>query len=624
MKPCCRIAAALLSQTLLLLSGLAAPALHAQETPETQVTLLPAAEREELLRANNITPPATPLSAPGTAPQLPERVLCLSQRNADGSTRLVWRDYARKAIVIQFFGPDKRLKSETVRKTAPAPLAEPERALALYLSREQSAQLKALFGTETASATPFQEMLPIVTDQADARFAHRLVRFRFQKKRAAGPQADHVLILVDLDEKKVIESSRSEGAWEEAPALAEPPQAAIMAPGQVPQGAPRQTATVLQKFTMNFWKTPTTSVPSTVAWRVTFGIESHNGGSKVMFIEKADYSRDYKDDADTANDGWVTILGDTRLAEINVPYNKGGPEYYDISDFSFGLHKLNADSDGGPTCIGPKELFFDCVLKELHDAQNYSFDKGGRSVRGQQMDLWSVLSAANYSYIMRYTFHADGMIELNLGPAAHNLTFSPDQQTQDISTHLHIGCWRITPVLGDARNIAVKEIKYISTSATGSAATTQVADFNGGREGGIAVSPQEYTMIRLESLTQKNAHQPPSPLCYDVISRSHGAARRFVDGSEWSQKDYWVTHRQTAGGEPALDFRNLPDLASARRSLANAPLVLWHHSSLIHRARDEDFGPVGADPNAGIASTGFVGLVLKPRNLHPSSPFYKP
>ncbi|MES2738373.1 MAG: hypothetical protein V4672_18780 [Verrucomicrobiota bacterium] len=601
---------------------LSLPAIQAQETT---VTLLSAAERDELWRVNQITPPAMPLAAPGSAPQLPERVLCLSQKNADGSARLVWRDYKKKAIVSQFFGSDKLLKSETVRQTGPAPLTQVERTVALYLSKDQSAELKALYGPDLASAQPFQEMLPIVTDQADARFAHRLVRFRFQKKRDPGPLADHVLIVVDLDERKVIESTRSEGAWEETPTLATPEaQAAIMAPGQVPQGAPRQTATVLQKFTLNFWKTPTTPVPSTTAWRVTFGIESHNGGSKIMFIEKADYSRDYKDDADANNDGWITILGDTRLAEINVPYNKGGPEYYDISDFSFGLHKLNKDSDGGPTCIGPKEVFFDCVLKELHDAQNYSLDKGGRTVRGQQMDLWSALSAANYSYIMRYTFHADGMIEMNLGPAAHNLTFPGTQQTQDISTHLHIGCWRITPVLGDARNVAVKEIKYISTSTTGSAATTQVADFNGGREGGIELRPQEYTMIRLESRTQKNTHQPPSPLSYDVITRTHGTARRYVDGASWSLKDFWVTLRQTAAGEPALDFRNLPDLAAARRSLTNAPIVLWHHASLIHRARDEDFGPVGTDPNAGIASTGYVGLMLKPRNLHPSSPFYKP
>ena len=553
-------------------------------------------------------------------PQLPERVLCETLKYADGSARIVWRDYTRKEIVSQFYGPDKKLVAE--RPATTAQLSVIERELALFLARKQSAELKSVFGTKVSDAIPSDEMVPIVGERSDPLFGHRLVRFRFRNAKD-DKKADYVLVIVDLDAKKVVESSQSEGALEKDPQTTEG-GGAPSAPGEVPQIDPPQEQTVVQDFAVEFRRNETETITTRTAWKIKFGVESHNGGSKVLCVKEAHYSRLFTNDNDNTNDGWLQILGDTRLAEINVPYNDGATEFYDISNFNFGLQKLDARFDAGPSCVGPApKVFFECVMKEVHDAHTYSMDRGGRAIRGQQMDLWSVLAAANYSYIMRYSFHADGMVELNLGPTSHNLAFGAKQR-QDITTHLHIGCWRITPVLGDASAVKLQEIKYISTPATGARSKTEVLDFNGGREGGVEIVPREYTAIRIESQTQNSAHAPPSKVSYDLIPHGFGTARRFAAGSEWTQSDFWATLPRTQSGEPALEFKDLKDLAKDRRELKDSPIILWHHSSLIHRARDEDFGPAGANPSDGVASANYSGLILKPRNLHDASPFYKP
>lgn len=587
---------------------------------ENSVSQLSVAERSALLQANNIKETSAPPSAPGEMPQLPERVLCESVKYADGSARLVWRDYTRKEIVSQFYGTDKKLISEKLATTAH--LSVIERELALYLVRKQSTELKAVFGAQVPDASPFEELVPLVGERSDPLFGHRLVRFRFRKAKDAN-KADYVLVIVDLDAKKLVESSQSEGTIEKDPQTGGG-GGAPSAPGEVAQEDPPQEQTVVQDFAVEFRRNETETITTRTAWKIKFGVESHNGGSKVLCIKEAHYSRRFVKDDNDANDGWLQILGDTRLAEINVPYNDGDTEFYDISNFSFGLQKLDERFDAGPSCVGPApKVFFECVMKEVHDAHTYSMDRGGRAIRGQQMDLWSVLAAANYSYIMRYSFHADGMVELNLGPTSHNLAFG-SKQRDDITTHLHVGCWRITPVLGDASALKLQEVKYISTPATGARSRTEVVDFNGGREGGVEIVPHEYTGIRIESRTQNSPHDPPSKISYDLIPHGFGAARRFAFGSEWTQSDFWATLPRTQTGEPALEFKEVNELAKDRRALNGSPFILWHHSSLIHRARDEDFGPTGANPSDGVASANYAGLILKPRNLHGSSPFYKP
>ena len=81
--------------------------------------------------------------------------------------------------------------------------------------------------------------------------------------------------------------------------------------------------------------------------------------------------------------------------------------------------------------------------------------------RGQTFYLWSVLGGSSYSYIMLYEFRDDGLIGLRLGATAQDL-FSSDE---DFTTHVHMGCWRINLVLGDAAHTKVSKTRLDTRKA---------------------------------------------------------------------------------------------------------------------------------------------------------------
>lgn len=538
-------------------------------------------------------------AAPGEI-ALPSKVLCLALKYSDGSSLLKWRDYETKDVISQYFDAAGKKLSEEVLESAPLPLAEEELKLARQVVSRKGKEVSALGG----DAAPERILPSTISDKSDPRYRHRVVNLWYKGPVVNG-RARRVSVKVDLDTREVLEERVSEGPARGA-------DVAPLAPGEVSE--PSALHRVEQKFPINGGA----GTPQT-AWRIEFQVESHAGGSKVLAIKKAEYVRS------VAENDVVEVLDDCRLAEIYVPYNDGSTEFYDIvaDSFNFGLQKL-AQEDLGPACLGTPEVLSECIAKELHDGNLMWMNDSGKTARGQKLDLWAVLSAGNYRYKMLYSFHADGTVEMSIGPTAHNFFFGSEQKN-DIATHLHVGCWRISPVLNDAKAVAVKEVKYISTPATGAKSRTEVVPFNEGREGGITLKPAEFTVVRLESTTQKNKHLPEgSYIGYDVLTRTFGATRRFGNGMEWTQNDFWVTWPRGLQNQPLLEFHNVHRAAEARRPLAGQSVVIWHHSGLIHRPRDEDFGPIGANPTEGVALANYVGVILKPRNLHSQTPLYAP
>src|SRR5205807_9884686 len=115
----------------------------------------------------------------------------------------------------------------------------------------------------------------------------------------------------------------------------------------------------------------------------------------------------------------------------------------------------------GPSCVLPGEIldsankfWANTVHKEVHDdgIRWMSAETGGRNEigdrarRGEKMILWATYYGANYRYLMEYTFGDDGMLTCRLGPTGRNIFNRQDDQGD---THLHIGCWRFEPDLGD-------------------------------------------------------------------------------------------------------------------------------------------------------------------------------
>jgi Cu2+-containing amine oxidase len=70
-----------------------------------------------------------------------------------------------------------------------------------------------------------------------------------------------------------------------------------------------------------------------------------------------------------------------------------------------------------------------------------------------------------------------------------------------------------------------------------------------------------------------------------------------------------------------LKPRNLDSLENGE-GIGGEGITLWHHTPVLHVARDEDFGVNGTNAYEGVAITAWAGCDLKPRNFFSSTPLY--
>ena len=362
-------------------------------------------------------------------------------------------------------------------------------------------------------------------------------------------------------------------------------------------------------------------------WKIIWGVERHRGHSEVLYIKEAWFHRDRRDEKG------IQVLGDSRLAEIFVPY-VNGTRIYDITNYNFGLCKIPRQALG-PVCLGAPALYLrdgkvvetgGFVAKEIHDAGNrwwtpgLTFADGSeRSRRGQELHLWSILNAANYRYIMLYVFGDDGTISFRLGATGYNLYAG----RTDANTHLHVGCWRINVVLDNQNAVEAKTVRFVSTEK---GMRSVIKPFNDNVEGGIKWNPEEFMRLRLESTAVLNKHDPAHPVGYDLVPHVQGTGRLFGRDEKFTQHDLWVTPVDPMDKE--TNYRDLPKYVSQKRAINDGKgVVVWASAGLIHSTRDEDLGSEGDDPRGGgvrggVATTSWVSFDLKPRNLFRRTPLF--
>jgi hypothetical protein len=347
-------------------------------------------------------------------------------------------------------------------------------------------------------------------------------------------------------------------------------------------------------------------------WRIHWGIVRHGQGSEVLYISSAWFQR-------SPQEPEIQVLGDCRLAEIFVPYNDG-TRIHDISGYNFSLAPLSGGLLG-PACVQPPRLFgrdgvesdtSGYVACEVHDdsLRYMRTDETGR--RGEVITLWSALDGANYRYIMLYGFTDDGQIHFRLGATANNLmsfdaNSTPEQR--DAGTHLHMGVWRLNPVLGN-RNTLSASIVELDTQLLRTVQTAVATEER------FRWEADRFTRFRITSNSIFNAHQPPNPIAYEINPLVRGTGRYLGLNEDFTLYDFWVTRRRSGEDRPV----DLPDYEGGE-SLVGVPIVLWHSAAVIHVPRDEDFGPVGYDRDEGVATTGWAGFDLKPKNFFRSTPF---
>lgn len=383
------------------------------------------------------------------------------------------------------------------------------------------------------------------------------------------------------------------------------------------------------------------------AWEIEWTITNPSNGtgkknttpSSVLAIRSAKYM--FKDSAGKVR--WFTVLQNLEVGEILVPYDKMSPVFLDVSEHAFRIIPAKPEYLG-PSCVLPGEILDSKdsrmkgkVLKEIHDDGLRWLNGGNKGRRGEKMLLWAIFDGGNYRYIIEYAFNDDGSIHCRLGATAHNY-FSKQKDGRDV--HLHVGCWRWDPILreeksdfpiGGAEQNQVLVVRRLPNSAAAEGKLkadgmfkADVAPFNPNgdgqaREGFVDWKPEEFTVLRVQSLVRKNSSKNPHFTAYDVIPQRMGAVRNYPDRYAFANHDYWVTRQRAE----QVKYRDVPKYAGRGESLDSGALTLWHNAPSLHVPRGEDYGADGTSANLGAAVTTWNGFILKPINLFDSTPLYR-
>jgi len=313
---------------------------------------------------------------------------------------------------------------------------------------------------------------------------------------------------------------------------------------------------------------------------------------------------------------FIYVLFDGRLGEILVPYHSGSPRFRDISFFDFDPLTLPAAQFPPPRQIigGGK------ICKEVRDYLAYmNFFNTNRVRYGQEVVYFGVLGAANYQYIMEWTFRDDGAILVRAGSTGPKNGGSDDKRG-----HMHDFTWRLDIDLNGANENSAYLTSHLedlnfppppspyNPSDPGSTGEDSMDLIS--VEGSRFWRPQNFNTLEIFDRTLENGNGRHTS--YELVPMRSGTARH---NEPYTKADFWVTQYNPA----EILAVNLPTYIRDRQSTVDEDLVLWYTGSAHHEGtgvggqgdgpRDEDFNTVP------VLWTGFD---LIPHNLFNKTPFY--
>ena len=291
---------------------------------------------------------------------------------------------------------------------------------------------------------------------------------------------------------------------------------------------------------------------------------------------------------------WIWVFWDARVSDIFVPYHTGSPRYYDMSGFTFPMTAVGAadcPASVGGTPLGPN------VCKEVRD-RGLLWKDDAAVRRGHELVLWGALDAANYNYVMEWTFRDDGVVLGRVGATAVNLPFVP------LEPHMHNPLWRLDVDLDGFWGDSVA----FGTHTEPTAGTT-ANDTEGGRDW----DPHSFSELHIYDATLKNGKGHATSL--QLIALPTGGLSRHQES--FTQRDFWVTRYDGS----QMSARYLPSYTSPPEPVSNADIVVWYKGSIHHHPRDEDGEVVGGSWR-GEALIMWTGWMLKPHNLFDRTPFF--
>jgi primary-amine oxidase len=300
----------------------------------------------------------------------------------------------------------------------------------------------------------------------------------------------------------------------------------------------------------------------------------------------------FRKSADAAS---IRVLYDGRLSEIFVPYHSGSPRFFDVSSFDFPLVTLTPAH-----CPAPRTIVAGgTVCREIRD-RGIAWMHDAVVRRGQELVLWGVLNAANYNYVIEWSFRDDGSIGGRAGSTGPKLG-GPD----DTQGHMHNFTWRLDidldGGLGDSAFLR-RHVENLDVSPSTGADTEARITVEGGRKW----SPTGFTTLEVRDARLRNGRGRRT--AYELLPLRSGSARHT---EPYTMNDVWVTR---AAEPPELSPRDLPSYVDGE-SVANTDIVVWYTASAHHEngMRDED---------RDVVPVLWTGFDLIPINLFDRTPLY--
>jgi hypothetical protein len=297
---------------------------------------------------------------------------------------------------------------------------------------------------------------------------------------------------------------------------------------------------------------------------------------------------------------WIQIFWDARVSDILVPYHEGSTRFLDMSGFTFQMTTVStADC---PPSVGGTTLGNN-VCKEVHD-RGLLWKDDASVRRGQELVLWGALDAANYNYVIEWTFRDDGVVLGRVGATAVNLSSMPHEP------HMHNPIWRLDVDLdgfwGDSVDFGTHSE---STAALTAIDTEPLIATEDGRDW----DPHSFNELHIRDATLKNGKGDATSV--QLIALPTGGLSRHQE--DFAHHDFWVTHY--VGSQ--MWASNLVSYISPPEPISNADIVAWYKGSIHHHPRDED-GETIDGVWRGEALVMWTGWMLKPHNIFDRTPFY--
>ncbi|HET9766381.1 MAG TPA: hypothetical protein VFS60_06020 [Thermoanaerobaculia bacterium] len=300
-----------------------------------------------------------------------------------------------------------------------------------------------------------------------------------------------------------------------------------------------------------------TAGPTETTWRVCWQMQKQFG----LVVTGAWFRKD-------PAAPWVRIFWDARVGEIFVPYHGNQNRFYDIKDFNWDwvpLAPADCPAASGGKLLGPGPD----VCKIVHD-RGIAWRLDANRRLGEELVLWGAIAAANYNYVVQWTFRDDGMVVGRVAATGANYPGHPTV------AHMHSPTWRLDVDLDGWPNDMV-HLGTHTENLPGPTATDTAPLI--AKEQGFEWKAENFHALHVADANLKNAKGHTS--MFHLLPLRYGAQRHM---EAFTKLDLWVTRWHPW----EIYAADLPSFIEDGESVEKADVVLWYTGPVHHLVRDED------------------------------------